>query len=338
MKIKSLLIILLRKSKTLSHIIRQKLFEQFLNFKDFDNRQHRILPKKSHFTNSNICTSNCIFCAYQYNQDPKMIMSDDLFEICCTQLASLQDNSWVSITPTVGEPFTDEGLFNKISIAKKHGINRVETYSNGTSLKINSDKALDSMLDELHISFPDFNEKEYQIIFRTNNYKISLEGIHNLLQKHKDRRSNLFIHINIRNRRKPELILEEEDFVKFVEPFLSDKVKISFTYKYDNWGGLIKQEDLPEGMNLQPVNNKLGKMCRRLFELMFLPNGDVKLCGCRYLGTLFDDLIIGNIYQNNIRDIWFGKKAYKMRGEFFKGNTPSVCKNCSAYKSLPYNF
>jgi MoaA/NifB/PqqE/SkfB family radical SAM enzyme len=340
MKLNSLLkISQLRKSFRILHEkIRQKKFEWFLTLKRLDKLQRSILPRKHNFTISNICTSNCVFCAYQYNRDRTAVMTNELFEKICRQIAALDKNSWISLTPTVGEPLTDSELFKKIETAKNLGIKRVEIYSNGSLLKKNVEKILSSRLDELYISFPDFNENEYKLIFRTNNYKISLAGIHELMREHRKRDSKLHIHINIRGRRNPVEVLKEEDFLRCIKPFLSDKVTYDFTSKFDNWGGLIKQDQLPSGMILRQPADKSGLPCKQLFELMYLPSGDIKLCGCRFLGTMFDDLVVGNIYKDNLENIWYGKKTFDLRNKFFSGEYPVVCKDCSGYKKLPYNI
>ncbi len=325
--------------KLFQNKVNQKKFEWFLSPKKFDEIQRTALPRKAAFNVSNICTSNCVFCAFQYNRDPVMIMGNDLFDLCCGQFSDLQPNSWITLTPLVGEPFTDREIFNKITMAKKRGIKRIETYSNGTLLDKNVEEILNSPLDELYISFPDFIEEEYKIIFRTNNYAISLKGIHNLLNKHSERKSNLLIQINIRGRKKPAEVFCEADFLRYIKPFLSPRVTLNFTPAYDNWAGMIKQEDLPAGMRLQnDTKRKAGLPCARLFEIIFLQNGDVKLCGCRFKRTIFDDLIIGNIYKNNLKDIWFGEKAYAIRNEFLRGRYLDICKDCSLYKKIKYSL
>jgi len=319
--------------------IKQKNFEFFLTPGHFDKLQRAALPRKAAFNVSNFCTSNCVFCAYQYNRDPKTIMPNDLFEICCEQFSRLQPDSWISLTPIVGEPFTDQGIFTKIEIAKNKNIKRVEIYSNGTLLKKNIDAVLNSPLDELYISFPDFNEEEYKIIFRTDNYKISLEGIHELLRRHQAIGSQLLIRLNMRPRRDRSLIFQEDDFLRYIQPFLSDNVTIDFMNFYDNWGGIIKQEDLPEGMFLeQDQKREVGLPCRRIFEIIFLQNGDVKLGGCRCKETVFDDLSVGNIYESSLRDIWFSELVFEIRNKFLQGTYPSICRECSHYKRLTHDI
>lgn len=317
----------------------QKKFELFLDINKFNKIQRQVLPKKALFNISNVCTSNCIFCAYQYNHDPAMIMSNDLFELCCRQYSELQPNSWISLTPIIGEPFTDKEIFKKIELAKKYKIKRVEIYSNATLLKKYADEILNSRLDELYISFPDFDEREYEIIFRTGQYKNSIEGIYELLKKHRSKNSNLLIRLNIRGRKKLEAINKEKDFVEYIKPFLSDKVTIEVTKNYDNWCGQIKQSDLPQGMRLlKDIKILKGHPCMRLFKVMFLANGDVKLCGCRCKETIFDDLVIGNIYSNSLVDIWFNEKVYELRNKFFIGEYPEVCINCTHYKYLDNRY
>ena len=331
--------ITIKKIVNIADRMQQKKFNLLLTAKKFDKIQRQVLPRKALFNVSNTCTSNCVFCAYQYYRDPVTIMSNDLFGLCCQQFASLQPNSWVSLTPIIGEPFTDRGLFKKIEIAKKCKVKRIETYSNASLLKTYYNEILESPLDEIYISFPDFNEEEYKIIFRTNLYKISIEGIYELLKKHKKKDSSLLVRLNLRGRKSLSAINEEPDFIKYVKPFLSNKVTMDVTKKYDNWGGLIKQDDLPIGMQLaKDVKNENQGVCLRLFKVMFLSNGDVKLCGCRCKETIFDDLVVGNIYKDSLEAIWFNEHVYELRNKFFRGEYPDICVNCTHYKKLSYDY
>lgn len=339
MTLKTILLKFKKREIMYKNIFLQKKFEFFFSEKFFKEKQKNILPRKALFNISNICTSNCVFCAYQYNKDEKMIMSDELFEQCCSQYCKMQPNSWVSLTPLLGEPFTDPNIFNKIEIAKKHGAKRLEIYSNATLLKNCAGRILDSKLDDLLISFPDFNKKEYELIFRTNLYESSIEGINYLFKKHKASGSNLSIAINVRPRRNKEKIKEEADYLKFIAPYLSDKVKVFYTKEYDNWAGMIKQEDLPDGMKLKDdIKDIIGIPCMRLFKVMFLANGDVKLCGCRCKDTIFDELVIGNIYKNSLEEIWFSEPVFELRNRFLLRDYPEVCRNCTHYKTLSYQL
>ena len=327
-------------SKRIINGLNPIIFKFYISKDKFKEYQEKKLPRKAIFNTVNTCNANCVFCAYQYKRDESLIMSNEIFTEFTEQFGRLNPEGWVTLSPTVGDPLVDPDLFEKIRILKEVPFPKVQFYTNGILLnkKGNIDKILQSSLDLLIISFPDFNEEEYRKIFRTDQYLSSMEGIHELLAKHKKLDSNLGVSINLRPARPIEVIKKENDFKKFIQPYLSPRVILSYMKSFDNWTGLIKPGDLPPGMVLSKDRKRKNPIpCRRLFDVMFLATGDVKLCGCRFNGTVFDDLMIGNIKNNTLEEIWFGVKAMTIRENFFDYEYPSICLDCSLYKPVLFN-
>jgi len=315
--------------------IKQKKFTLFLKEDYLDNIQKIVLPRKVLINTMNACNANCVFCAYQYKKDKPMKMTNELFQKIVKEYNNFDKDSFVSLSPTVGDPLVDSTIFQKIKLAKTNGIKKLQFYTNSILLEDNIDNILNSKLDILEISFPDFNKEEYIKIFRVDKYDKSLNGIYKLLKKHKEIKSNMLIDINLRPRRDIKLIKREEDFINFIQPFLSEIVTVSYIKQFDNWTGLIKQEDLPVGMKLsKDKKHDINKPCGRLFDMMFLEDGSVKLCGCRFNGSVYDELVIGNINEKPLNEIWFSQKVFDIRNNFFKGIFPDVCKNCSMYEPV----
>ncbi len=298
--------------------------------------QKLVLPQaRAHFNVVNICNANCVFCAYQYREDENMVMSNRMFAAFVEQYSDLQPNSAISLTPTVGDPLVDKDVFKKVRIARKLGIKHVQFYTNAILLKRRIDEVLAAPLDSFEISFPDFDKQEYETLYRVPRYGQVLAGIHSLLKTLKERGSTMPVTINLRHRRPLEAVFGAPDYKMFIEPYLTRHVNFA-TNQYDDWNGMIKQEDLPEGMKLRPpVTEPLP--CRRLFDLQFLPTGDVRICGCRFRTSVFDDLVVGNINKNTLEDIWFSDKVFEMRLKFYDGEVPSGCQGCSL-KAVNFNL
>lgn len=254
-------------------------------------------------------------------------MSNAMFSLFAEQYSKLQPDSAISLTPTVGDPLIDKDVFKKVAIAKQYGIKHVQFYTNAILLKNRLAEVLAAPLDIIEISLADFDKAEYEMIYRVNRYSAVLEGIHLLLKELKERQSDVPVNINLRHRRPLEAIFLSNDYKTFIEPYLTRYVTFS-TNDYDDWAGMIKQEDLPEGMKLRdPVTENLP--CRRLFDVQFLPTGDVRICGCRFKTSVYDDLVVGNIKKNSLEEIWFSDRVFDMRLRFYDGEVPSVCQKCS---------
>ena len=61
-------------------------------------------------------------------------------------------------------------------------------------------------------------------------------------------------------------------------------------------------------------------------------NGDLKVCDCR---DVFGAVVVGNIQNETISEIWNGKKIKELRLKFFTPELlPEVCQKCEEYKSI----
>lgn len=316
------------------NILSSKLTDYF-NPNNFDGLQKKTLPRKLILDTINICNANCVFCAYQFKKDKNQIMSLDFIDKVTKDYAQFHPESFVTFTPTVGDPLIDKDIFKKVDIAKTNGIKRVQFYTNGILLKHKIDELFNSQIDNLEISFPDFENEIYNEIFRTNKYPEALEGLHLLLKMNKEGLRKLPIKINIRGKRPLEIIKSTPDFQEYIKPYLTDYIFITETPSFDNWMGMIEQNHLPKGMKLaEQQEAKIDKPCLRLFDLQVLANGDLRLCGCRFKDTVFDDLVFGNLKDKSLKDLWFSSKAFEMRSKFFSNDLPGACKSCSYYEAI----
>ena len=91
---------------------------------------------------------------------------------------------------------------------------------------------------------------------------------------------------------------KEPDFINHIEPYLSDLVTFSAIEEYDNWAGLIKQSDLPEGMNLRPDTKEINKSLA-LVSLTFGP----------HLMDIYDSVAVALIKQLSMN--WLSVESIK---------------------------
>lgn len=86
------------------------------------------------------------------------------------------------------------------------------------------------------------------------------------------------------------------------------------------------------GIDESDVKSLQGKPCHYPFYKMFVDwNGDVLFCS----NDWGREHIIGNIMQNELKDVWFSKPMNKIRKKLIKGDrTQSPCDKCSVDGSL----
>ena len=116
-------------------------------------------------------------------------------------------------------------------------------------------------------------------------------------------------------------------------------IRISFVVMEDNkheikafrkkWGNKVEVVDFQTFIDFKNIHKltkrKVDDFCPfPFYALTIWGNGDI--CpGCNWFGQ---QLIIGNIYKDNLMDVWNGKKIKKLREQIISKKFPLVCQNC----------
>jgi radical SAM protein with 4Fe4S-binding SPASM domain len=285
---------------------------------------------------TNICNAKCSFCAY-----PRVVangtletgvMAMPVFQKAVTEWASTGGN-YMDFTPIVGDPLVDPGLIEKIKFAHSVGISRIDFTTNGILLNHhdNYKKLVDLKVHGIHISIGATDEAQYQQIYGVDQYKKVISGLRNLLEYNRQNGEPVYINLRFRNAQHPSEILNSEDFVKHIKPFLSKKVEVNFTVDFDNWGGTIRQEELPGVMRLRKPRPEIKIPCTSLFGFAVRHDGSVRLCGCRMKSSDLDDLVVGNINEQSLEEISSSAKTKNIIEGFYRGERPETCKRCTLY-------
>ena len=124
------------------------------------------------------------------------------------------------------------------------------------------------------------------------------------------------------------------DFVEYIGPLIYGAVTLTGIRHFDSWSGQIKQEDLLPGMELVTTHN-YGKKdrCHRIDIIQVCPNGDIRLCGCRFLNNENDELLIGNINNIGLIEAFNSSRAKTIRSAFEDQRWLDVCSTCSWYEA-----
>jgi MoaA/NifB/PqqE/SkfB family radical SAM enzyme len=286
---------------------------------------------------TNVCNARCVFCAYPRAMDSKDlkggVMPFILFKKIVDEWKSL-GGSRIDLTHTVGDPLIDPGLVEKINYAiHQAGIKKVSFTTNGILLNKNDNyrRLIDAGVNEIYISTEGTDREMYEKVYGVKHYDDMLSGVGNLLEYNRSKGEPTSIAIRFRNAQKPSEIIGSKDFLRVIKPYFSDKVRCNFTIDFDNWGGLIKDQDLLGHMRLRHMHNNLDIPCCALFGFMVRYDGSVRLCGCRFKRTDMDDMVIGNIREQSLLDISKKAKAWEVAKGFYSGKRPETCVGCSLY-------
>lgn len=251
---------------------------------------------------TNACNAHCIMCPHTNMARPVHAMPDELFEkiireCSCNRLSEIHLHNF-------GEPLLDLGLEDKIKSVKKNCRAYVKIFTNGSLLTTDRiHKLLNSGIDEIKISVDGSTSGEYERTRPPLKWSKISDNIKNLIETRDLLRLKTKVYVTCCTNHSATSLL---DFP--TEFALGPK---------HNWGG-------------QHGNNAKGKFvkCNRLWRTFtILVDGSVAQCHADVHGKY----ILGNIYQQTIRDIWNSQAYHTIRQlhEESQQSKLELCRNCS---------
>ena len=307
----------------------QKSPKAFTFFKKYPLRYYRNtklkdteFPKQVWIENTNHCNATCVMCPREHQTREKRIMSFDLYEKLIKEISQYSDTVERIHMHNFGEPLLDKRLPERIKLAKDHGIKHVYFVTNASLL--NSKTALnliESGLDEFKISFYGANESSYNSIMRDLDFNTTLKNVRNFF----DLRKSL-------NASKPKVILQlmpqslndanlEKKWVNLFKEYIDDGIgdRLNY-YELHNYG---------EGRDYVEIGSQnIRSVCHWPWDVMvILQDGSVTACCMDFNGKI----ILGNVNEQSIYDIWHGEKYRKIREDFKKLNYKDYepCQKCN---------
>jgi radical SAM protein with 4Fe4S-binding SPASM domain len=231
-------------------------------------------------------------------------MDFDLFKKIiddCTDLEHLCMHNW-------GEPLLHKDIFRMIEYAKNKGVNYVVMNTNGTLLTDKMiDRIINSKLDIIRFSIDGSAETFKRV------RGVELENIEKNIKKLKI----------IKEKKRPGLKMGvvftvEEDTERDAEEYIN------------HW------EKIVDHVRLQPklITSPRTEVCPEPFgkdygKLVVLWDGRVIPCCVDYNANL----MIGNIQNDTIPNLWKSEKLNILREQHLKGEFPDTCANCNECES-----
>lgn len=294
-------------------------------------RTIEVRPWNLHIELSNICNANCIFCAYQYQARQEQIMTDEVYLKALDDYCGIGGGDFM-LTVSVGDPAVDPNLCQRIKEARSRPeIARIETITNAIALKSDQiEQLIHSGISKIKVSTGPWDEKLYEKIYRNKSYKKMIKNVRALLEKNLAAGSPVEIEIAFRSNLTMKETLALPDY-KTIEHMPH---RVTFNADFDTWSGKIKEEDLLPGMPLRPMSKLEHEPCYWFYDgpIVFV-DGSVGLCGCRDFNAN-SELIVGNILDRPLLEIWQSQEVKKLRERFRDGQFPAICQTCSTYSNL----
>lgn len=288
-------------------------------------------PWNIHVELTNLCNSNCIFCAYQYQTRPITSMSDDVFQKVLDDYCSIGGGDFM-LTCIVGDPAVDPSFMRRIKQARQRKeIDRIKTITNGIAIKINqAQELIESGISEIQISSGPLEETLYRRIYRNNSYSKVLRNITNLLEYNYKLGSPVEIKLAFRSNLSMKKTLSLPDYQKISQM----PHAVEFNTDFDTWTGEITSNQLLDGMHIRPLSKLETEPCVWLYDgPIIFADGKMGLCGCRDFNAN-SELIVGNINEHHLVDLWQSENVKRLRERFVLGDFPDICQKCTGYVNL----
>lgn len=275
----------------------------------------------------NICNYSCIFCGKQHAKRKKEIMDLKLFEKIIKDYCDI-GGGYISLTPQIGEIFSDPLLIERMNIIKKYDkITSVSITTNAViSLSMSSQDLLTIVngLKRIHISIYGLDEKEHSLITGKNDFDEVIEAVKRLYSLAPEK-----IYFGFRLlKERPQSFIQE-----WIEEFFGNPIPFGYTTHYATMGGSFDEtSNLPYDAKWTQFREKKDLCINPIFDLRIFSNGSVSFC-CSGDSDNAEEFNLGNIRDISLLSIYNSEKARKLQD-----NKSCRCKKCNYYSPISENI
>ncbi len=286
---------------------------------------------------TNICNAACVFCAYPKMQREKRVMPPELFEKIVGDYVDMGGGA-VGLTPIVGDVLVDPHLMDRLRLLRKTPeVTHVSFTTNAIAWKRFNENDRHAILEStnaINISMGGVDAASYKTMFAVDRYDKVRDAIEDMCDTKTRDGLSCEIHLMFRVNRPIDKLLADPGMDAYRR---REIVSISSINNFGNWGGLIGREDLPTGAHLVSIEESPAMIRKTKKNPCFVHyvnpeitcEGLVSACGC--MNAEADALILGDVTQQHLRDIWQGDARKKLMSSYGTDDLPDICKRCSYY-------
>ncbi len=266
---------------------------------------------------TNCCNYACIMCHHKNMKRKQGFIDFDLFKHMINEMKI--NNIKTMSLGAYGEPLLHPKIIDILEYALDNDID-ISFFSNASLLtKETSKKLLKLPIKKYTFSFEGNTKKTYEKVMYKGNFENAIKNIEEFLRLKEEYKNNAFVIIY--SLAMPETDKELDGIIERWKNKV-DAVAISNTVDY---AGKVKH-----GTYMKWKTEKERPPCPDLWTGMtFLWNGDVTTCCVDFEG----ELVIGNIKEQSLKDIFLGEKMNELRKSHLKKEFHKipVCDKCNNF-------
>jgi MoaA/NifB/PqqE/SkfB family radical SAM enzyme len=296
------------------------------------------------------CNLRCILCERTYWDEPNKDMSFEEFKMIGDQFPRLK---WIGLTG-IGESFINKDFIKMLRYVKERNI-FVEIYDTFFFIdeKI-SNELIDLGIDIIFVSLDAATKETYEKIRVGSNFERVINNIQTFIKLRRERKAafpRLHFHFVVNKLNYHEI----PQYIELIDSFSKEeKFRIQFSrmlHEFEQTKGFFmevpekiiqdtefkaRDKGIPVIWNLDIHTSK--KPVYRCVEwtmpFIFVTGHVIPCCSGNEAGKrdFQKRTALGNIFEQNFKDIWNGEKYKQLRRSLKKGKVPLQCKNCCLYK------
>lgn len=279
---------------------------------------------------TNKCNLRCNFCPHSAIQMKKREIDWEVFAKFINDLKELKHVARV-IPVGLGEPFLYSHWEEALRYCKHHlPSTPLRLVTNGVAVDEDVAKALCSTLthhDSILFSLNAWDKKTYEEMMGYDQFDRVVNNILNFLEIRKEGGGDFAAQIQII--KTTRTVSQIKDFRRFWSKHITGSVPI-YIRELENWGGKIQTGD-------STLKNKMNRYpCLGLWTLVVVDiDGNAYPC-CEALADRENsNLLLGNIMDNTISELYSNEKYHRIRNLHLSGNWDSIpeCVDCDFWSS-----
>ena len=268
-----------------------------------------------------VCNLDCIMCPVPTTSRPKTLMDPDLARSVLDQLSG--EKGFVLLPQGFGETMLHAKWAEIVGHAVERGVRPIVMLTNGTLLNDrNIERLLTLAIDYLVVSIDGVTPETYASVRVGGNLDKVEKNVRRLFEL---RGSKPAPRIALRIIRMNETRDQIDAFYERWQPLLREGYQINVN-EYNDWSGRVEDRSID---GLHPAIGDRRTPCRMLWRNLSI-HADGKVSACCHDSE--DELIVGDVRTDKVRDIWNGDKLAEFRriheeGRFEELPICAKCKN-----------